>query len=165
MDPTPAKRFKGKTNVITKNGEWKVSDLTEAKLNDKYGLENFRQSAALAWASDEKEPVELAVNSAAIVYKNPFPCCQLKNFFQDDDFLYRLKDELQSLNFSEKSNDLYKFRQSQDLKKVSTSAVAALKKFIYSPDFRHWLEEVTGIELDSTVDMSCAKYNHTGNRD
>lgn len=161
MDHTPAKRFKGKTNVKSKNGGWKVSDLTEAKFNEKYALESFRQSAALAWTSDEKEPIELAVNSAAVVYKNPFSCCQLKNFFQDDDFLYRLKDELQSLNFSEKSNDLYKFRQSQDLKKVSTSAVSALKNFIYSPDFRHWLEEVTGIELDSIVDMSCAKYNHT----
>ena len=162
MDPSPAKRLKGKTNVKSKNGGWKVCDVTEVNFNDKYGSEEFRQAAALAWASDGKEPIELAVKTSAVVYKNPFSCCQLKNFFQDDDFLYKLKDELLSLSFSEKSNDLYKFKQSQDLKKVNTSAISAVKKFIYSPDFRHWLEEVTGIELDSTVDMSCAKYNHTG---
>lgn len=28
--------------------------------------------------------------------------------------------------------------------------------------FRSWLEEVLGIELEATVDISCAKYEYTG---
>ena len=74
----------------------------------------------------------------------------------------RLKSELLSLDFSEKSNDLYKFRQSScDLATANGAAVAALRSFLYGP-FRDWLARVTGIELNTTVDMSCAQYGHTG---
>lgn len=29
-------------------------------------------------------------------------------------------------------------------------------------DFRAWLSKVSGIDLEATVDMSCAKYEFTG---
>lgn len=161
----PAKKFKGK-NLQTKSAhsskQWLVTDLVQAQVNVDYVAEEFLKAAEVAWASPEKQDKPLQVaQTKCLVYKNPYNCCQLRKFVDDDSFLHQLKHELLSLNFHEKSNDLYKFRQSQDLKKVTTAAVSALKKLLYT-DFRQWLIQVTGIELNSTVDMSCAQYNHTG---
>ena len=41
----------------------------------------------------------------------PFHCCVIQNFIKDDEFLDQLKSDVLSLNFHEKSNDLYKFQQ------------------------------------------------------
>lgn len=161
----PAKKFKGKhlqTKSAQSNRQWQVTDLVQPQFNSKYSTEEFLRAAADAWSLTEKQDKQVQIaETKCLVYKYPFNCCQLRNFVDDDSFLHQLKHELLSLNFHEKSNDLYKFHQSQDLKKVTTAAVSALKKFLYS-DFRQWLIQVTGIELNSTVDMSCARYNHTG---
>nr|CAH0107368.1 unnamed protein product [Daphnia galeata] len=160
----PAKKFKGKhlqTKSAQSNRQWQVTDLVQPQFNSKYSTEEFLRAAADAWSLTEKQDKQVQIaETKCLVYKYPFNCCQLRNFVDDDSFLHQLKHELLSLNFHEKSNDLYKFHQSQDLKKVTTAAVSALKKFLYS-DFRQWLIQVTGIELNSTVDMSCARYNHT----
>ena len=41
----------------------------------------------------------------------PFKHCVMRNFVNDEDYLKHLKDDLLELEFSEKSNDLYKFFQ------------------------------------------------------
>lgn len=160
----PAKRFKGKQHQAksTSNGSWQVTEVVPTRFNTEYLAEEFIKTAAEKWAAPETgEPVRVADTKCTIV-KHPFNCCQLKDFFEDDSFLRQLKEELLELNFSEKNNDLYKFHQSrQDLKKVTSAAVSTLRKFLYS-DFRQWLTKVTGIQLNNTVDMSCAQYHHTG---
>ena len=165
MNNPPTKKFKGKnlqSNPALSNKQWQVTDLVQVQFNSHYSTEEFVREVADTWSLTEKPDKQLQVaETKCLVYKNPFNCCQLRNFVDDDSFLHQLKHELLALNFHEKSNDLYKFHQSQDLKKVTTAAVSALKKFLYS-DFRQWLIQVTGIELNATVDMSCAQYNHTG---
>ena len=42
---------------------------------------------------------------------NPFPHCIMRNFIQDQTFVENLQRELLDLNFHDKSNDLYKFKQ------------------------------------------------------
>jgi len=164
------KRCKGKRHQVLKRqsngGNWSVSEIVDVQLNSVYSSKNFCESATKAWASPEnqdenaenKSPIDL--EDGCDLYKNPFSCCQLRDFFKEGDFLLQLKNELLALSFREKSNDLYQFLQSEDLKKVQTTAVSALKKFLYG-DFRRWLISVTGIPLNSTVDMSCAQYNYT----
>ncbi|MGH0166668.1 UNVERIFIED_CONTAM: hypothetical protein FKN15_066872 [Acipenser sinensis] len=44
---------------------------------------------------------------------NPFPHCIIKDFIQSQSFLEGLQKELLDLNFRQKSNDLYKFKQAQ----------------------------------------------------
>ena len=166
------KRCKGKRHQVLKRqsngGNWSISEIVDVQLNSVYSSKNFCESATKAWASPEnqdenaenKSPIDL--EDGCDLYKNPFSCCQLRDFFKEGDFLLQLKNELLALSFREKSNDLYQFLQSEDLKKVQTTAVSALKKFLYG-DFRRWLISVTGIPLNSTVDMSCAQYNYTGN--
>lgn len=42
---------------------------------------------------------------------HPFPHCTIRNFLSCETFVESLQRELLGLNFDEKSNDLYKFKQ------------------------------------------------------
>jgi len=160
---------KGKNHRAKSNNNgngWKVEEIVyDVQLLEEYDSQEFRESAARAWTAGAVKGgkiIHLGESNNCQLFKSPFNCLQLKSFFQDESYIFKLRKELLGLLFADKSNDLYKFRQSPDLKKVTSPAISALRKFLYS-DFRLWLTEVTGIELDSTVDMSCAQYSHTGN--
>ncbi|XP_054626758.1 prolyl 3-hydroxylase OGFOD1 isoform X1 [Dunckerocampus dactyliophorus] len=90
----------------------------------------------------------------------PFPHCIIKNFIHSEHFLVNLQRELFTLNFHTKSNDLYKFKQSDDLSKRTEPHIAGLRSALFG-QFRLWLEEVLGVKLEPTVDISCAKYEYT----
>ncbi|KAI5613873.1 prolyl 3-hydroxylase OGFOD1, partial [Silurus asotus] len=90
----------------------------------------------------------------------PFPHCKIANFVQNEGFVENLRDELLRLHFHSKSNDLYKFQQSGDLKKRKEHHISAIRSLLFLK-FRSWLSEVLGVDLEPTVDMSCAKYEHT----
>ncbi|KAF7703427.1 prolyl 3-hydroxylase OGFOD1 [Silurus meridionalis] len=90
----------------------------------------------------------------------PFPHCKIANFVQNEGFVENLRDELLRLHFHSKSNDLYKFQQSGDLKKRKEHHISAIRSLLFL-QFRSWLSEVLGVDLEPTVDMSCAKYEHT----
>uniref|UniRef100_UPI00398EA834 prolyl 3-hydroxylase OGFOD1 isoform X2 n=1 Tax=Pristiophorus japonicus TaxID=55135 RepID=UPI00398EA834 len=90
----------------------------------------------------------------------PFTHCVISNFIQSQLFLEGLQNELLQLNFHEKSNDLYKFKQSDDLRRRKEYHISALRKVLFE-DFRTWLSDIAGIKLESTVDLSCAKYEYT----
>ncbi|XP_032374936.1 prolyl 3-hydroxylase OGFOD1 isoform X2 [Etheostoma spectabile] len=91
---------------------------------------------------------------------HPFPHCIIKNFLGSETFVENLQRELLELNFHEKSNDLYKFKQSDDLRKRTDPHIAGLRAALFGR-FRSWLGEVLGVELEPTVDISCAKYEYT----
>ncbi|CAL9701824.1 unnamed protein product [Knipowitschia caucasica] len=91
---------------------------------------------------------------------HPFPHCIIHNFICEEGFVDNLEKELLRLNFKEKSNDLYKFKQSDDLQKKNEPHIKGVRSVMFQ-QFRPWLQTVMGVELDSTVDISCAKYEHT----
>uniref|UniRef100_A0A667WG15 Prolyl 3-hydroxylase OGFOD1 n=1 Tax=Myripristis murdjan TaxID=586833 RepID=A0A667WG15_9TELE len=91
---------------------------------------------------------------------HPFPHCIIQNFISSEAFVENLQRELLDLSFHEKSNDLYKFRQSDDLKKRTEAHISGLRAAVFGR-FRSWIGEVLGVELEPTVDISCAKYHHT----
>ncbi|KAM9861217.1 prolyl 3-hydroxylase OGFOD1 [Aulostomus maculatus] len=91
---------------------------------------------------------------------HPFPHCVIKNFISNETFVENLQRELLGLNFHNKSNDLYKFKQSDDLRKRSEPHIAGLRSVLFGR-FRFWLGEVLGVELEPTVDISCARYEYT----
>ena len=45
------------------------------------------------------------------IINEPYHCCIIHNFIRDEEFLQQLKSDVLSLEFHEKSNDLYKFQQ------------------------------------------------------
>ncbi|XP_078527691.1 prolyl 3-hydroxylase OGFOD1 [Lissotriton helveticus] len=114
-----------------------------------------REEATTAWAGGCSLRTECFV-----IDTHPFRHCTIPNFIQSESFLEGLRKELLNLDFHEKSNDLYKFKQSSDLKKRKEPHISALRKVLFE-DFRTWLSYITKVELEQTVDLSCAQYKYT----
>ncbi|XP_070562751.1 prolyl 3-hydroxylase OGFOD1-like [Ptychodera flava] len=128
-----------------------------AALNLQYVDGSFKKEVSQAFKEHKHKEIG---DNGAVVHGEPFTCVKLPQFVQDTKFLEGLKDELLQLIFYDKSNDLYKFEQSDDLKKSASPHIAALRKLLYV-DFLAWLKDVTGIQLSDKVDMTCAKYDYT----
>lgn len=45
------------------------------------------------------------------------------------------------------------------------SSFVYISRKILFEDFRTWLSDVSNIDLESTIDMSCAKYEFSGKKD
>uniref|UniRef100_A0ACB8E9T6 Prolyl 3-hydroxylase ogfod1 n=2 Tax=Sphaerodactylus townsendi TaxID=933632 RepID=A0ACB8E9T6_9SAUR len=114
-----------------------------------------REKVAASWARREGLQHE-----AIVLDPVPFCHCVIPNFIQNESFLEGLQKELLSLDFHEKCNDLYKFKQSDDLQKREEPHVAALRKVLFD-EFRVWLSDVAQVKLEPTIDLSCAKYEYT----
>jgi hypothetical protein len=99
------------------------------------------------------------INSAsgASVRRTPFTSCSLPNAFGTS-FIDSLEQELGQLKYDQRDNDLYTFTQTKDLKKSKLPAITALRSCIYG-QFLDWARELSGIPLNTTVDMFAAKYN------
>ncbi|XP_060109644.1 prolyl 3-hydroxylase OGFOD1 [Heteronotia binoei] len=115
----------------------------------------LKEKVAASWA--RREALE---HEAVVLDPVPFCHCVIPNFIQNESFLEGLQKELLSLDFHEKCNDLYKFKQSDDLQKREEPHIAALRKVLFEK-FRVWLSDVAQVELEPTIDLSCAKYEYT----
>ena len=106
-------------------------------------------------AVDEK--TDISERDGVRIFKTPFTCTVIDNLVEGDEFLEAFKLELQELDFVEKNNDLYKFRQSGEL---SRSGMPLVSKFrdILLHQLRPWIQKATGIALEESVDLFCAQY-------
>uniref|UniRef100_K9J1Q6 Prolyl 3-hydroxylase OGFOD1 n=1 Tax=Desmodus rotundus TaxID=9430 RepID=K9J1Q6_DESRO len=114
--------------------------------------EILKKQVAEAWS--RRTPFS---HEAIVMDMDPFLHCVIPNFIPSPNFLEGLQKELLNLDFHEKYNDLYKFQQSDDLKKRREPHICALRKILFE-GFRAWLSDISKIDLESTIDMSCAKY-------
>uniref|UniRef100_A0A8D2K7Y5 2-oxoglutarate and iron dependent oxygenase domain containing 1 n=1 Tax=Theropithecus gelada TaxID=9565 RepID=A0A8D2K7Y5_THEGE len=142
-DPGPAR--------VGKKGKKEVM----AEFSDAVTEETLKKQVAEAWS--RRTPFS---HEVIVMDMDPFLHCVIPNFIQSQDFLEGLQKELLNLDFHEKYNDLYKFQQSDDLKKRREPHISALRKILFE-DFRSWLSDISKIDLESTIDMSCAKYEFT----
>nr|XP_033797183.1 prolyl 3-hydroxylase OGFOD1 [Geotrypetes seraphini] len=117
--------------------------------------EAIKEQVSAAWK--EKRPF---THESIVMETHPFQHCVIPDFIQSQTFLEGLEKELLKLNFQEKSNDLYKFKQSDDLKKRKELHISVLRKVLFD-NFRTWLSDVTKVEFEQTIDVSCAIYNYT----
>ncbi|KAL8194726.1 UNVERIFIED_CONTAM: Prolyl 3-hydroxylase ogfod1 [Gekko kuhli] len=115
----------------------------------------LKEKVGASWA--RREALE---HEAIVLHPVPFCHCVIPNFIQNESFVEGLQKELLSLDFHEKCNDLYKFKQSDDLQKREEPHIAALRKVLFD-EFRVWLSDVAQVELEPTIDLSCAKYEYT----
>ncbi|XP_076593776.1 prolyl 3-hydroxylase OGFOD1 isoform X2 [Chaetodon auriga] len=140
------------------------------KTQKKKKKKNCEETAELCSAVED-EQVKKAVNAAwsqkthcrqgdLELDCHPFPHCIIRNFLASETFVENLQRELLGLTFHEKSNDLYKFKQSDDLRKRTEPHITGLRAALFGR-FRSWLGEVLGVELEPTVDISCARYEYT----
>lgn len=123
-----------------------------AEFSDAVTEEALKKQVAEAWS--RRTPFR---HEAIVMDVDPFLHCVIPNFIQSQNFLEGLQKELLNLDFHEKYNDLYKFQQSDDLKKRREPHICALRKILFE-NFRAWLSDISKINLESTIDMSCAKY-------
>jgi len=91
------------------------------------------------------------------IYKTPFTCTVIDNLTEGDEFLEAFKGELMDLDFVEKNNDLYKFRQSGELSQSKLPLVSKFKDMLVH-ELRPWIQNATGIALSESVDLFCAQY-------
>ena len=87
----------------------------------------------------------------------PFPHIHIKNLFPSE-FLHQVKEELLQADYVMKRNDLYDFLQTDALRSMKNNASAKLRDYIYSTEFRKWIERITGVETYDTIDLSAAQY-------
>lgn len=150
------KRKEHSTNGASKSFKKPKSDFKGELLSHYFLSEEFKAKFIGAYRNEEDFN-----ENGCVIHTKPFKCCFIPNFISDEEFLKSLEQDLLKLKFFEKSNDLYKFHQSDDLKKSSKLSISSLRNTLYN-DFRRWLHEITGfVDLTDQVDMSCAKYEHT----
>ena len=96
------------------------------------------------------------------LFSYPFRSLVLPNFIQDSDFLTKVKDAVQRTELYHKSNDLYEFYQSNDLKSSEQSCIKQLLHSLFSPNWIQILSQITGFQLSNTIDVACQKYPQNG---
>ncbi|CAM4522353.1 unnamed protein product [Leuciscus chuanchicus] len=138
----------GKKNKKEKRGELAVIN------------SDMRDQAVQKCMTDAWQRKESYSNGNIHLDCEPFPHCQITHFLQNESFVESLRAELLQLNFNSKSNDLYKFQQSDDLRERKEHHVSQIRSVIFG-EFREWLSKVLQVDLEATVDMSCAKYEYT----
>lgn len=149
----PAKKRQNDSETGKKNKKEKRGEL--AAINADLKEDSVLKSMRDAWQKKQSFS-----NGCVQLDCEPFPHCQITDFLQSLSFVEGLQAELLQLNFNSKSNDLYKFQQSDDLKERKEHHISQIRSIIFG-EFRVWLSEVLQVDLDATVDISCAKYEHT----
>jgi Rps23 Pro-64 3,4-dihydroxylase Tpa1-like proline 4-hydroxylase len=95
--------------------------------------------------------------AAAFAAGSPYPHLFVRDMFSPA-ILAAVKQELLGGTYFRKRNDLYDFAQTDDLKRATGNATAALREYIYSASFREWITRVTGVPVNDTLDASAASY-------
>ncbi|KAA0153625.1 hypothetical protein FNF29_03013 [Cafeteria roenbergensis] len=101
--------------------------------------------------------------AALFAEAKPYPHLFVEGVF-DDDVLRQAKEELLGGEWFRKRVDLYDFLQTDHLRHAGASgAVARIQNALYGPDFRRWIEGVTGLRtLAEPLDTSAAQYAKGG---
>ncbi|CAG8516053.1 1314_t:CDS:2 [Funneliformis mosseae] len=146
--------FNNNYTVTDKNGDDEIKEKLLDILNLNYTDPEFIRRFCFAFKKNQEFTDE---TSHAVVYNSPFTAAILPNIF-DDEFLSHVKDEIRNLDFNHKSNDLYEFHQSSDLRICDKPYLSRLRDAIYSDIFVRTMSDLVGIDLDYTPDLSAHKY-------
>ncbi|NXG44810.1 OGFD1 hydroxylase, partial [Psilopogon haemacephalus] len=101
---------------------------------------------------------------AVAVEPAPFRHGVISGFLAGPAFPEALRDELLGLSFRGRRNDLLSLQQvgpGLGRAEPHISCCARLSRHALREEFRAWLSAVTQIELEATLDISCAKYEYT----
>lgn len=93
-------------------------------------------------------------------HNKPFPHITLQKFFLEKK-ISQVAKVLSKETFQEKETDLFKLKQTYDLKGTNNPLVHEFYTFFSSPQFIKYVEAITGIKLAPTIDMSAFIYAST----
>lgn len=94
------------------------------------------------------------------ILTEPFKICTLTNLISNEAYLEKLKVELLGLEFHMKNNDLYQYRQSEDLFGFDLPAISSFKR-VLNNTVRDWLQDITSIQLGEKISANCSCYDDT----
>ncbi|TRY89508.1 hypothetical protein DNTS_016075 [Danionella cerebrum] len=123
----PVKKRQSDSEPCKKNKKERLGE--PAVINSDLRDDAVQRGVRDAWQEKEsysKGPVHLDCQ--------PFPHCQITDFLQSESFVDGLQAELLQLNFNSKSNDLYKFQQSDDLKERREHHISQIRYVLLCHD-------------------------------
>ena len=91
----------------------------------------------------------------------PFRVATLPNFLSQEKII-DLTSAVKKLEFNHKSNDLYEFYQSNELKYMKDGVIAELASSLQSETWIGRLSEITGTQLSGRIDMAAQQYRQGG---
>ncbi|KAF9358477.1 Prolyl 3-hydroxylase ogfod1 [Mortierella sp. NVP85] len=141
----------------SKLGHQAAATIDPPAFNSRYSEPDF--ATAFRKAFSQRHSFEDPKSKAKII-DDPYPTASLPNFLQSTEYLKVLREELLTEEYYHKSNDLYEFYQSEDLRLSKKPHIAALKNAIYSHEFFAMMSSLTGIDLDpSVIDLNGNQYH------
>ncbi|CAL4121599.1 unnamed protein product, partial [Meganyctiphanes norvegica] len=132
--------------------------IIQATLNTKYKEEKLKTALKKSWSSNGY-PLKIDTcdeDSGIKLMKRLPPLYYAPIFFNFYNLIDSPSKRISMFYFIY----LFQFKQTTDLKNASTPSLSALRNFLYGP-FRKYLMNITGIELDNTVDMGSSLYEQT----
>jgi Rps23 Pro-64 3,4-dihydroxylase Tpa1-like proline 4-hydroxylase len=90
----------------------------------------------------------------------PYPYLECKKFF-DEILMQEVKTALLKQAFEEKESDLFKFKQTADLKNTTNPVIKEFIAYLYSQNFIDFMQQVTGFTLTNQVDIAGTRYDDT----
>lgn len=72
------------------------------------------------------------------IITEPFKLCVVKDFLQDPEFLLKIREEFNEIDWNQRSLDLYEFFQSKDLQHIELPHLKLLYEFLKN-DVLKWV--------------------------
>ncbi|ORX69427.1 hypothetical protein DL89DRAFT_322800 [Linderina pennispora] len=138
------------------------SDL-HIRLNPSLLTADFTTPFHTAYTSDSLSATTTIASgdSTGTIVASPFHTGKLTNVFPKH-FLLALKEELKTLTWHHRSNDLYKFNQTDDLALNALPHIKALRDYMAGEEFVGFMESITGLELTrGYLDLAAQRYKST----
>lgn len=103
-------------------------------LRDELADGKFQSNFKEGWIGDGKED---AIGGVEIITQ-PFKMGVVKDFLQDAEFLLKIREEFNEIEWNQKSLDLYEFYQSNDLQHIELPHLKLLYEFLKN-DVMKWV--------------------------
>ncbi|KAJ2354503.1 putative component of NuA3 histone acetyltransferase complex [Coemansia sp. RSA 2618] len=140
---------------LAENTTIDAAEASETAISDEVALETV--TSDVATASDTM----ITPNIRGEITAQPFRTGRLHNVFPVQ-FLRALRAELGALSWHERANDLYAFRQTDDLALNGNVCIRALRSYLAGDEFVAFMERLTGSRLvRGHLDLAAQRYGQT----
>lgn len=99
------------------------------ELTDSKFMSRFKEN----WVDTKESEIERVE-----LLKEPFQFCVVKDFLQDAEFLSKIREEFNEIEWNQRSLDLYEFHQSKDLQYLELPYLKLLYEFLKN-DVMKWV--------------------------
>eukprot|EP01135_Chromosphaera_perkinsii_P005502 Nk52_evm51s352 gene=Nk52_evmTU51s352 len=130
----------------------------ESVINEKYLTDDFQGYLRKALNGEQVE--ETRFTDSVTVKKEPFKVCIIENFCKEEG-LDELKSKLLVQKYGTRSNDLFEFFQTSDLKNNEEPVICSFRDCFFE-QCRKFMKKTTGLELNDKIDMNCSRYEKGG---